>query len=73
MIRAKDDSEPGRISIETSLPGISPADMDISIVGNSLTIKGETQHEEEKEEKGRYHFQERRYGSSNAQSACRWK
>ena len=49
--------------VETSLPGISPDDVDISIAGNSLTIKGETKHEEEKEEKGKYHFRERRYGA----------
>jgi HSP20 family protein len=49
--------------VETSLPGINPDDVDISIVGNTLTIKGETKHEAEKEEKGRYHYRERRYGA----------
>jgi HSP20 family protein len=49
--------------VETSLPGINPDDVDISIVGNTLTIKGETKHEAEKGEKGRYHYRERRYGA----------
>jgi HSP20 family protein len=49
--------------VETSLPGINPDDVEISIVGNTLTIKGETEHEAEKEEKGRYHYRERRYGA----------
>lgn len=49
--------------VEASLPGIHPEDVDISIVGNSLTIKGEATHEEEKEEKGKYHYHERRYRS----------
>lgn len=49
--------------VEASLPGIRPEDVDISIVGNTLTIKGEVKHEEEKEEKGKYHYRERRYSS----------
>ncbi len=49
--------------VEASLPGISPDDVDISIVGDTLTIKGEVKHEAEKEEKGRYHYRERRYGA----------
>jgi HSP20 family protein len=49
--------------VEASLPNIGPDDVDISIVGNSLTIKGETEREEEKEEKGKYYFRERRYGA----------
>jgi HSP20 family protein len=49
--------------VETSLPGFDPDDVDVSIIGNTLTIKGETKHEEEKEEKGKYHYRERRYGA----------
>jgi len=48
--------------VEASLPGINPDEVDISVVGNTLTIKGE--HEEKKEEeKGKYHCRERRYGA----------
>ncbi len=49
--------------VEASLPGISPDEVDISVVGNTLTIKGEHEEKEEKEEKGKYHFRERRYGA----------
>ena len=45
--------------VEASLPGIRPEDVDISIVGTTLTIKGEAKHDEEKEEKGKYHYRER--------------
>lgn len=44
------------------LPGIDPEQIDISISGNVLTIRGE--RKEEKEEKGRtWHRVERRKGS----------
>lgn len=46
--------------VEASLPGLSPEDVDISVVGNTLTIKGEVKHEAE-EEKGKYYCRERRY------------
>jgi HSP20 family protein len=49
--------------VETSLSGMKPEEVDISIVGNILTIKGETKHEEEKEEKGKYYCRERRFGA----------
>lgn len=49
--------------VEASLPGIRREDVDISIVGNTLTIKGEAKHEQKKEEKGKYHYRERRYRS----------
>ena len=41
--------------VEASLPGIKPEDVDISISGNALTIKGESRQEKE-EEKGKYHI-----------------
>lgn len=49
--------------VEASLPGFSPEQVDISVVGNSVTIKAEVKQEAEKEEKGKYHFRERRYGA----------
>ncbi len=51
------------LMVEASLPGINPDEVDISVEGDRLTIKGETKREEEKEEKGKYHFRERRYGA----------
>jgi HSP20 family protein len=46
--------------VEGSLPGIKPEEVDVSLSGNILTIKGEHKQEKE-EEKGKYHFRERRY------------
>ena len=34
--------------VETALPGVSPDDVDISVIGNTLTIKGQTECEEER-------------------------
>jgi HSP20 family protein len=48
--------------VESSLPGIKPEEVDISVTGNTLTIKAETKKEEEKDEKGKYYCRERRYG-----------
>ena len=50
------------IIVKAEVPGIEPKDIDISISGDNLTIKGEKNAE--KEEKGKnYHFVERSYGS----------
>ncbi|MBM4066375.1 MAG: Hsp20/alpha crystallin family protein [Planctomycetes bacterium] len=50
------------ILVKVEVPGIEPKDIDISISGDTLTIKGEKKSE--KEEKGKnYHFIERSYGS----------
>jgi HSP20 family protein len=56
-VEEKDDE----FVVSASLPGINPDDLDITYTGSTLTIKGE--FKEEKEEKGRYHLRERRYGS----------
>lgn len=50
------------IIIKAEIPGVDPKDIDISIMYNTLTIKGEKK--EEKEDKGKsYHRIERSYGS----------
>jgi HSP20 family protein len=47
--------------IKASLPGMKPDDVDITVQGDVLTIRGETKAEEDK--KGEHwHFRERRYG-----------
>ncbi|MBN1536153.1 MAG: Hsp20/alpha crystallin family protein [Anaerolineales bacterium] len=57
VVENKDD-----FVVKASLPGIKPDDLDITYTENTLTIKGETKEEKEKEE-ARYHIRERRYGS----------
>lgn len=50
------------VVVKASLPGVKPDEVDISIIGDTLTIKGE--HREEKEEKKKdYLYRERTYGS----------
>jgi len=48
--------------VKASLPGINPDDLDVTVIGKTLTIKGEYKAEEEKEDV-HYHLRERRYGS----------
>jgi len=47
--------------VRASLPGIKPEELDISVQNNTLTIRGEVKHEEEREG-NRWHLQERRFG-----------
>ncbi len=48
--------------VKAELPGLEVKDLDISVSGNTLTIKGEKQHE--KEEKDEHHYLiERSYGA----------
>ena len=49
------------IIVKASVPGIKPEDIDVSVTGDVLTIKGETASEE-KIEQGSYLRQERRFG-----------
>jgi HSP20 family protein len=53
---------PEEVVVRTALPGVDPADIDVSVVGDTLTIKGETKSERE-EEGTNYIRRERRYGS----------
>jgi HSP20 family protein len=48
--------------VTAELPGVSPGDIDISVTGDTLTVKGSRQPDE-LEEGGTYHRRERRYGS----------
>jgi HSP20 family protein len=51
----------GEVRVQIDVPGMKPDDIDIEIVGNTLTVSGE--RKEEKEDKGRtYHRVERRSG-----------
>ena len=50
------------VVVKASVPGVDPEELDISITGDTLTIKGETRAEEEVEEEN-YVYRERRYGA----------
>ncbi len=50
------------VVVRATLPGIKADDVQISVTGDLLTIKGETTEENKVEEKS-YHIRERRYGS----------
>jgi HSP20 family protein len=53
-------SEDG-LTINAEVPGVSAEDIDISVVGETLTLTGERKMDELKES-SRYHRQERGYG-----------
>ncbi len=50
------------VVVKASLPGVKPEDVDISILGDMLTIKGETKSEQEVKEEN-YQRRELRYGA----------
>jgi HSP20 family protein len=50
------------VTVRTSIPGVNPDDIDISVLGATLTIKGEKSEDREKK-KGNYHLRERHYGA----------
>jgi HSP20 family protein len=55
---------PESFVIKAEVPGIDPKDIDISVTGNTLTVRGEKH--EEKEEKGKTWLRvERSYGAFN--------
>ena len=51
-----------KVVVKTELPGLDEKNVELSILGDTLTIKGEKKKEEEKQEK-HYHRLERSYGS----------
>ncbi len=48
--------------VKASVPGVKPENLDITVQGDTLTIRGEMQ-EEQQNQQGRYHFRERRVGA----------
>jgi len=50
------------LTVQASIPGVKPEDIDISIAGDQLTIMGRISEEREEKE-GNYHLRERRYGA----------
>jgi HSP20 family protein len=59
-IDMSEDDKAYKISAE--LPGLDAKDVDVSITGNTLVLKGEKRQEKEEKEKN-YYFSERAYGS----------
>ena len=53
---------PEQVTVKAEVPGLDPKEIDISLVGDLLTIKGEKKSERE-EKKENYHLVERSYGS----------
>ncbi len=60
MVDIKETDDAYEVSAE--VPGVKPEDIDISLTGNELTIKGEKKESKEKTEGG-YKLEERCYGS----------
>jgi HSP20 family protein len=52
-----------QLVVKASVPGVKPEDLDITVQGDTLTIKGEMKEEHEEKQQGRYHFRERRQGA----------
>jgi HSP20 family protein len=48
--------------VKASVPGIKPDDLEITFTDNTLTIKGQTQEDQEVKD-ANYHLRERRFGS----------
>ncbi len=48
--------------VKASVPGVNPEDIDVTVNGDVLTIKGEMKQEQENQNE-RYHMRERRWGS----------
>jgi HSP20 family protein len=62
---AVDVSETGdKITVKAEIPGMEAKDIEISMVGDTLTIKGEKKAEKEEKDEN-YHMVERSYGSFN--------
>ncbi len=54
------------VVVKTSVPGVGPEDIEISVTGDTLTVRGETKAEEEVKEEN-YIRRERRLGAFSRQ------
>lgn len=55
------------VVLKAAVPGIKPEELDVTITGDVLTIKGEYKSDEQNEEGRNYIHRERRYGSFTRQ------
>lgn len=53
---------PQEICISTDLPGVNPADVEVLLDGNMLTLRGEKRQERETQQPQDYHLMERSWG-----------
>lgn len=51
-----------KVVVKAALPGFKPEEVQISVTGDVLSLRGEYKHEDEQKEKT-YHLREQRYGS----------
>ncbi len=54
--------EDGNLVVRADLPGVDPKDVEVTVVGETLTLKGKREHKEEKSERDYFH-REVSYGS----------
>jgi HSP20 family protein len=54
--------EENRIRVEAEVPGMNPEDLELTVAGDSLILKGEKKEEKEEQEKG-MRYRERSFGS----------
>jgi len=52
------------ITMRAELPGIDPNDVNVEVMGSTLTIRGEKKQQKE-EKRENYHYVERQYGTFN--------
>jgi HSP20 family protein len=57
MYQTEDD-----VVVKATLPGLKPEDVEITVTGETLTLRGEYKQENE-QSNARYHIREQRYGS----------
>ncbi|MBI4798433.1 MAG: Hsp20/alpha crystallin family protein [Desulfarculus sp.] len=60
VVNVKETDE--ALEITAEVPGLKPEEIEVSLTGDILTLKGEKKEERE-EDKGDYHLVERRFGS----------
>lgn len=60
VVNVKETEE--ALEVTAEVPGLKPEEIEVSLIGDVLTLKGEKKEERE-ETKGDYHLVERRFGS----------
>jgi HSP20 family protein len=61
-LRADLAESENEVTVTMELPGVDPKDLEINVVGDALSIRGEKRQEQESKERNYYHV-ERQFGS----------